>query len=82
MLSSNHFSSQAVHYIYQDNACARYTSPAVLANHVDDFYGNQKDIRILDVAAGTGLVGQNVSCDLYRQMFSHTNSMGNLLKLI
>ena len=38
-----------------------YEGPIILANEVECFYGDQKDIRILDVAAGTGLCGKQVS---------------------
>ena len=44
----------------QDHDCVKYSSPMILADFMEEFYGRPRDIRILDVAAGTGLVGQKV----------------------
>ena len=47
----------------------------MLANEVEGFYGDQKDLRILDVAAGTGLCGKQVSiCILFHEHDSNLNS--------
>ena len=45
----------------QDVNSVNYNPPLTLANEVESFYGNQRDLRILDAAAGTGLGGKYVS---------------------
>ena len=38
-----------------------YTSHNMLADELAAFYGNERDLRVLDVGAGTGRMGQAVS---------------------
>ena len=47
----------------QDLQGENYNQPAVLVDVVEKFYDNQRDMKILDVGAGTGAVGKLVSTD-------------------
>ena len=38
-----------------------YNPPDMLADEVAAFYGDKRDVRVLDLAAGTGRVGKAVS---------------------
>ena len=44
----------------------RYNGPQIAAQVVEKYFGDRKeDTNILDVAAGTGLVGEKVGEDAY-----------------
>ena len=45
----------------QDVLSTDYQAPLIMANEVESIHRNSRDIHILDVGAGTGLVGKQVS---------------------
>ena len=48
-------------FVAQDIVTSEYTGHDMLADEIAVFYGNERDLKVLDVGAGTGGLGKAVS---------------------